>query len=260
LVAIIRSKDDLGGGMNRVLNGILTWLCIAGGALTLADYWSDTLRLTDGAQGLLKHWRTALSNLWIQIDNTFTIGSEIQVAMALSLIFFYFTITVLSSTKYDEQANHEINDESDLSVIYLIIAAVLFASTSVAFIANYHSIFIIFDNIFVFIAFMLIIKGTTITRIVGAIAYTAVYTVLDDYIKSIISSERDFAAVVSGQLISIFVVFSPLILISNTDLLTRRMSNMLVSAGVVVGFVGALRLFKELKADAQSAFYAQESL
>jgi len=232
--------------MNRVLNGILTWVFIAGGALTIADYWSNSLNLTDGAQGLMKHWRAAMHNLWMSLGSTSVTESEIYLGMALSLMLCYWLIAALSGVTH-EQTNRETYDDFDLSFVYLIVALVLFTSTVAAFIASYQYIFIIFDNIFVFVAFTYVVVGSILTRIIGGIAYAAIYTVLDDYIKLTISPDKEFGAAVCGQLISIFVVFSPLIFISNTTVLTRRISNMLLSAAVIAGLGGTLKLFKELK-------------
>src|SRR5262249_27458445 len=160
-------------------------------------------------------WRAALHNLWMSADNTSVTESELYLAMALSLTLCYWLIAALSSATY-EQTNRETYDDFDLSFIYLIVALVLFTSTVAAFIAKYQYTFIILDNIVVFVAFAYIVVGSTLTRIIGGIAYAAIYTVLDDYIKLTISSDKEFSAAVSGQLISIFVVFSPLIFISNT--------------------------------------------
>jgi hypothetical protein len=90
-------------------------------------------------------------------------------------------------------------------------------------------------------------------RIIGGISHATIYTLLDDYIKSVMSSGRDFESVVNRQFISILIVFFPLLFASN-ELLTRRISNMLLGAGIIVGFGGSLRLFEELKVDARSAF------
>src|SRR5262249_43017451 len=157
-----------------------------------------------------------LHNFWIRVDVTAAIESEVQLAMALSLILFYLTITVLSREESSQQTDHEIDGESSLSNIYLIIVGVLFASTVAAFISKYHYLLVLFDNSLVCVAFIFAIKGNVLTRSLGAAAYTSVYTVLDDYIKSTISVEREFGAAISGQLISIFIVFIPIIFIQNT--------------------------------------------
>jgi hypothetical protein len=235
-------KDAIGGAMNHSLRAFLTWAGIAGGALTIAYYWSNSLKLTNDVHRVLEHWGMLLHNLWMFLGNIIAIEFNIKFAIALSLIFFYLIVswTCAERSSLTKLSDNK-NDDDYLTIIMLLTVTVFLASTIASLVFKYHTIFVVLDNIFVCLAFAYLVDGGMKEKIIGSIAYTVVYTVLDDYLKSTISPDGDFSAAVLAQLVSIFVIFIPLLFVPN-KVLTRRISYMLFGAGIIVGISGAAKL------------------
>jgi hypothetical protein len=240
--------------MNNSLRGVLTWAGIAGGALTIASHWSNSLKLTNNVQWLLEHWGMLLRKLWMFLGDIFAVEFDTKFALALSLIFFYLIVSATCAGKSDMSKLHyrpDNDDIRDLTLAIPVIAIVFFGSTIAALLSKYYTIFVVLDNIFVCLAFIYIVEGGIKEKLIGGISYAVVYTVLDDYLKSTMSPDNDAGAAVLAQMISILVVFVPLLFVSN-KLLTRRISQMFFAAGVIVGLGGALKLSGDLRAHASS--------
>lgn len=83
------SGDEPGISVAREIRGqILVWIGIVGGALTIANYWSNFVILADWMGLFTQYWSLALHRVWLLIGYIFNATIEKDVALTLSLYLF----------------------------------------------------------------------------------------------------------------------------------------------------------------------------